>query len=60
MAKKGSASTDKKPADKSDKKGKARATTDDGEEKQAKVFFYPFVPCVHPTSTSTSSRERAP
>lgn len=39
MAKKGSASTDKKAADKSDKKGKAKATTDDGEEKQAKVFY---------------------
>jgi hypothetical protein len=59
MAKKGSASTDKKAADKSDKKGKAKATTDDGEEKQAKVS-YPLVLCVHPNSSSTSSRERVP
>ncbi|KIM46882.1 hypothetical protein M413DRAFT_440457 [Hebeloma cylindrosporum] len=37
MAKKGSASTVKKAtADKFDKKGKAKATADDGEEKQAK------------------------
>ncbi|KAJ3503921.1 hypothetical protein NLJ89_g8217 [Agrocybe chaxingu] len=36
MAKKASGSTDKKTADKGNKKGKAKATTDDGEENQAK------------------------
>ncbi|KAF8960322.1 hypothetical protein BDZ97DRAFT_1922230 [Flammula alnicola] len=36
MAKRPSGSTDKKASDKTEKKGKAKATADDGEEKQAK------------------------
>ncbi|KAF9485066.1 FKBP-like protein [Pholiota conissans] len=36
MAKKASGSADKKAADKGDKKGKAKTTTDDGEDKQSK------------------------
>ncbi|KAF8155608.1 hypothetical protein B0H34DRAFT_714027 [Crassisporium funariophilum] len=36
MPKKASTATDKKPADKGNKKGKDKATADDGEEKQTK------------------------